>query len=375
MPAPDAVLESLDATALPCRPTEIRLHLLSLPLRVPYSLAMGAVTQFDTILVEVTAGEGVRAPGWGEATILTGYTDETLQSAWDTAQYLASELVRIEPEAGGHLLSRRLRDAPFTVSAFRSALEFAADPHLLATDVPRRVPLLAGLNATDPAGITAEMEVALAAGFRTMKVKVGFDVEADLARCRLIQRLNAGRLSLRIDGNQGFTQQAGCRFAASLDPDAIELLEQPCPAGDWQAALAVARVAAVPVMLDESIYGPDDIRRAAELGCARFVKLKLMKMGGVAALESGLRLIRALGMEPVLGNGVATEIGCWAEAAIASRLVRNAGEMNGFLRPAATLLRTPLRREDGAVVLPPGPMAAPDPAQLAAHQVAHAHHR
>jgi tripartite-type tricarboxylate transporter receptor subunit TctC len=215
------------------------------------------------------------------------------------------------------------------------------------------------------------MEAALAAGFGTLKVKVGFDADADIERVCLIQFINRGRMRLRVDGNQGFTPQAACRFAANLDPDSIELLEQPCAAGDWKAAAAVAAVSTVPMMLDESIYGAADIRRAAQDGSARFIKLKLMKMGGLSALESTLDLIRKAGMEPVLGNGVATEIGCWAEAAVASTRIRNAGEMNGFLRPATTLLCEPLRIEDGCVVLPPGPMPAPDPGRLSAHRVAH----
>ena len=42
-----------------------------------------------------------------------------------------------------------------------------------------------------------------------------------------------------------------------------------------------------------------------------------MKMGGLASPGSGLARIRELGMEPVLGNGVACEVGCWMEACIA----------------------------------------------------------
>ena len=54
-----------------------------------------------------------------------------------------------------------------------------------------------------------------------------------------------------------------------------------------------------------------------------------MKLGSLAALARGLERIRELGMEPVLGNGVATEIGCWMEACVARSHIRNAGEMNG----------------------------------------------
>ena len=59
-------------------------------------------------------------------------------------------------------------------------------------------------------------------------------------------------------------------------------------------------------------------------------------------------------MEPVLGNGVACEIGCWMEACIARCRINNAGEMNGFLKPVASLLAQPLGFKHGAITLEPG---------------------
>ena len=108
------------------------------------------------------------------------------------------------------------------------------------------------------------------------------------------------------------------------------------------------------MMLDESIYGIDDFRRAADLKAARYIKLKLMKQGGLDRLAAAIDSIRECGMEPVLGNGVACEIGCWMEACLARGRINNAGEMNGFLKPAARLLKNPLKFDRGAIVLEPG---------------------
>jgi L-alanine-DL-glutamate epimerase-like enolase superfamily enzyme len=157
---------------------------------------------------------------------------------------------------------------------------------------------------------------------------------------------------LRLDGNQGYTAKDGCRFAAEADPEGIELFEQPCAADDWVAAATVAKVARVPMMLDESIFGLEDIERAADLGIASFIKLKLLKMGGLDRLADALELIRAKGMEPVLGNGVASDIACWMEAAVAAQHIRNAGEFNGFLRPVSGILAEPMVVDSGAIVLP-----------------------
>src|SRR3546814_9737542 len=66
------------------------------------------------------------------------------------------------------------------------------------------VPLLGLVNEKDPAAIEAEVDARIADGYRTLKVKVGWDVGKDLARVRHIQDTVAGRARVRIDANQGF---------------------------------------------------------------------------------------------------------------------------------------------------------------------------
>ena len=89
------------------------------------------------------------------------------------------------------------------------------------------------------------------------------------------------------------------------------------------------------------------------------------------ALVAGLRRIRDLGMTPVLGNGVAADIGCWMEACVAAREIDNAGEMNGFLKPRAGLFRHPIKVEAGAMMLQSGGMPAIDEAVLRLLTVRH----
>jgi L-Ala-D/L-Glu epimerase len=324
---------------------------LRLPLTKPYDLAFGAIDAFDTILVELDA-EG--RCGMGECTVLNGYTDETIEGAWTLARELAASLrgrTALEARAS---LDAHLPASPFAVTAFGTALDMAQATPLLRLAAPFRVPLLAILGAKDEAGIETEIEAALANGYKTLKIKVGFEIESDLARVRLVQRLARGRLALRIDANQGYSRGDGCRFASEVPPENVELFEQACDKDDWDACVAVARAANVPIMLDEAIYGTAEIERAADLRAAKFVKLKLMKLGTLDRLVQACLLVKRLGMEPVLGNGVATELGCWMEACVALRLIDNAGEMNGFLKPRARLFENPLTVENGAMIVPAG---------------------
>lgn len=330
----------------------LTLWLLRLPLVKPYKLAFGVIDAFDTIIVKA---EGDGRQGFGEATILTGYTNETIGSSWPVCQAIAADATGRDSAQAKEFADGWRRDAPFAATAVVTAIEMMEGHPLLTGDKETSVALLAIVNETEGSALEQEIEARLEEGYGTLKVKVGFDPQADLRRVAFIQGRVAGRAQVRLDGNQGYDQAQAVTFAAALNPDGIELFEQPCPAGDWPAAQAVARASTVPMMLDESIYALSDIDRAARLNAARFIKLKLMKAGGLDRLTRGLKRIRELGMTPVLGNGVASEVGCWMEGCVAAAHLDNASEMNGFLKPRSGVFERPLTMKDGNMILPAKP--------------------
>lgn len=330
----------------------IALTRLRVPLRAPYRLSFGDVEHFDTILVECESDDG-RA-GLGEATVLTGYTEETIADSWRAAAAIAASLTGLDSGAARRALGPLAKTRPFTATAFGTAIEMLEGSDYLRSQGERAVPLLAGINASGEDGMQDEFNRLYAQGYRTFKIKVGFEVEKDLAQVSVLQKLARGRAAIRVDANQGYTAEQGVAFVRRLDPADIELFEQPCAAGDWESHLEVVRASPVPMMLDESIYGLGEIERAAELRAARFVKLKLMKLGSLESLGRALERIRELGMKPVLGNGVACDLGCWMEACVAARHIDNAGEMNGFLRARAGLLTEQLEVRSGSLLLKPG---------------------
>jgi len=344
------------------------LRKVQVPLVTPYKLAFGPIKAFDMVLVEMWTDDG--PCGWGEATVLTGYTEETIEQAWATATEIADDMVGqlaadLKSKAHGFHAT-----APFTASALVSAAEMTERHSVLTASHDRRVPLLAIINATEFEALDREIEERLAEGYGTLKVKAGFDLVADMKRLDFIQDRVAGRALLRVDANQGYSKADAVKFVDGIAPDGIELVEQTCAAGDWNAAVAVAECArktGIPIMLDESIFCLGDVDRAAELKCADIIKLKLMKMGGLDALMDGLEHIASQGMGQVLGNGVAGDIGCWMETCIAAELIDNAGEMNGFLKPVTKLFDVPMHLERGQLVLDSGGRVEVDQEALDRH--------
>lgn len=336
----------MNAIDLDASPIRVAAAKLQLPLTVPYRLAFGEQHQFDVLLVAIQR-DGKTA--WGEATILPGYTDETFESSWKTANEIlergkTTHELRV---AANHFL----HDAPFTASAFLTALDWLNGHESLKRS--GRFELLGTVNgkSSEMNKLEQEVEALLAKGFKTLKVKIGWDPELDLRQVNSVRKIAAGRARLRVDGNQGYRRDQAEYFLKKLDPSDIELVEQPCAAGDWDSAVAISKVASVPLMLDESIYSLDDIDRAAQLKCANYIKLKLMKLGTLNILEKGLRQIADHGMKAVLGNGVATDLGCWMEICVGLSCVSTAGEMNGFLKTPVQLLKPALKYDKAHVIL------------------------
>lgn len=330
---------------------EIRLYRARLPLVAPYKVSTLVFRTFDPIVVEVRQGERT---GWAETVVGPGYTDETDDGAWAFCRAMARHIKGLPPAQAIPLLAAHLIEHSHAASVLISALEMLDGCALLDVETPVRIPLLVPVQSMTRDAIGDEVESHIASGFGTLKVKVGFGVDADLERIAWIQEAAGGRALMRLDANQAYDERQAAQLARGIDPACIELLEQPCAKSDWHANAEVAKVSRVPLMLDESIYGLADIDRAAALQGVRYVKVKINKLGGIARLRQGLDHIRAVGLEPVLGNGVATDISCWMEACTARGSVANAGEMNGWLKLSTPLFENPMAVEGGAIVLTAG---------------------
>lgn len=331
---------------------EVTLRRLRLPLIRPYRLSYRTFTEFEPIVVHIRSSSG--REGWGEGHISPGSSTETREGGWRFCREHAGKIIGKDARASARLLAESMSASKVAATALLTAIEMMQDDSVLQVEAPVAFPLVTPFQALNVEDMERETESLLAQGFGTFKIKVGNDAGADLARVKAIHRAVAGRAKLRIDANRGYSREAGCRFASSLDPDGIELFEQPCAAEDWEANAAVAAVSSVPLMLDEPICDISDIARAGDIRGVGFCKLKLKRFGGLQSLRDALTRVRDCGMQPVLGDGLSAEINCWMEACAAVGLVTNAGEFNGFLKPSVRLFSDPLPFSFGRIELPAG---------------------
>ena len=380
MPTPDASCIARKSRAMSGSPEvsravsqtikldDLTLRRVRLPLIRPYVLSYRTFTEFEPIIVEVRDGDG--RVGWGEGHISPGSSSETREGGWTFCREHASVIIGKTTVEAKAVVAQHASASKVAATALLTAIEMLEDHPLLRINREVRLPLLTPFNSAAPKEIEAEVERRLEDGFRTFKIKVGKDADADLERVRAIQQAIAGRATVRIDANRAYAEVDACRFASGLEPAGIELFEQPCCAEDWEANARVAKVSTVPIMLDEPICALADVRRAAGIRNVGFCKLKLKRFCGLDLLREALHTVRQSGMQPVLGDGLSSELGCWMEACVASVTINNAGEFNGFLKPKIRLFAEPLQFSGGELVLSSGYAPTIDGDALAAHEIA-----
>jgi L-Ala-D/L-Glu epimerase len=330
----------------------VELYRLVVPLKQPYKIATAEMKAFDSTVVVLRAES---REGLGEAMAdIQGYFWETADEVWQFAREQGPKIPGLFVDQAQALLSPHVPDRPCASTPFLTALEMlAGNPLLSLPPKPCPVPMVGILQANDPEGIGKEVEDFIGQGYDTIKIKVGFDVDRDVEKVTVAQRFIRGRAKARADANQGYTFDQAKKFVQNIDPRAIEFLEQPFKEDEWEAMSKLARISPLPLGLDESIYGMAAVEKAKRLGCARFVKFKIMKMGSAVALARAIAASREFGMEVILGNGAAGEISCYQEALVAARMKTRTGEMNGFLKLKESILAEEMKTEGGKILLRP----------------------
>ena len=194
----------------------LSLRRLRLPLIRPYRLSYRTFEEFEPYLVEVTDDNG--RTGFADGHISPGSSAETREGGWAfmrerIPQMLGRDLGTAKTELLAHFETSKV-----ATTALVCAIEVLENNTLLDCDSETTLPLLTPVNAVDQSGIEKEIEAWLAQGFRTFKVKVGKDVDADLARVAHIQKAVGNRATLRLDANRAFDRGQGIKFASALDP-------------------------------------------------------------------------------------------------------------------------------------------------------------
>lgn len=196
-------------------------------------------------------------------------------------------------------------------------------------------------------------------GFRSAKIKVGGNIEADRDRVKAVREAVGADFQLRIDANAGYDADTSIKLARMVAPFKLQLFEQPVPADDIAGMARMRREAnatGVPVMADESVLDHASLIRIIRMEAADLVKVKVMKQGGFLNTRRMIATAEAAGIRCVVGHGFGLGINTMAEIMLAatSRNVIDGLECVGPLKTSDDIVTHKLDLNSGSLALPGG---------------------
>jgi len=191
-------------------------------------------------------------------------------------------------------------------------------------------------------------------GYRRFQLKVGGDVDTDIARIRAVAaELQPGDV-LVADANTGWLSHEAVRVARGVD-DVDVYIEQPC--ATYEECLGVRRQIGHPFVLDESIDSIGSLVRAQADRAADVVNLKIGKLGGLTRARQARDLCVSLGLAVTIEDTWGSDIGTAAIAHLAHSTppayLFTATDFNSYVT-VRTAEEAP-RREKGRMKAPDGP--------------------
>lgn len=269
--------------------TRITVFHVDLPLEHPYWLSGGRLKFecLDATLVKIETDAGIT--GWGEGTPW-GHTYVPAHGPGVRAgiETMATFLIGLDPRRvlevervmdltlPGHLYAKSPIDmACWDIAGQAAGLSIAA---LMGAQASRPIPIASSVGAKTVAETREVMTRYSDRGYIAHSVKIGGDVDRDIARIRDVEAFKQPGDIILYDVNRGWTRQQALRVMRATE-DLRVMFEQPCETLDDIAAIRPLHSA--PVSVDESLVTLQDAARIARDGLAEVFGIKLNRVGGL----------------------------------------------------------------------------------------------
>jgi o-succinylbenzoate synthase len=272
---------------------QIGLREIRLPLREPFRISSGVVSERRILLLEIADADGEII--WSECVAgeHPNYSAETVETAWLAIQeWIAPRVLgqnfdyrrlydTLEHDIRGHEMAKAAVEMGcWALAATRQRTSLSALLGGVRSDVA--VGISIGIQ-TSPADLVQRAQAAHAQGYRKIKLKImpGRDIDFVAA-----VRVALPAAHLMADANNAYRLEDADHLAR-LDDFDLMMIEQPLDHMDVVQHAALQRRLKTPICLDESITSVLRARDMIELGSGRIINIKPGRVGG---FTSSLRI-------------------------------------------------------------------------------------
>jgi muconate cycloisomerase len=289
--------------------TDMKLWHLSLPVNARRDHGIGSVEHaIDIVVIRLTADDGTI--GYGEASpwvVFTGSAEATF-AALD--RYVRPLVVGRNVDDHPAIMEQA-RHAVAHCTEAKAALDTALyDVRARCAGVPvwallggrcrDRIPLSCSIADPDFDNDLALMERLRTDGTRIIKLKTGFKDHAyDMMRLDRL-RSDFPEFDIRVDYNQGLHHDEAVARVKDIAQFKPSFIEQPVKAHLHDLMARLRDSIDVPLLADESIFGPEDMTQLGHI--ADGVSIKIMKSGGLLRAQTVARMAAARGLSAYGGD-------------------------------------------------------------------------
>jgi O-succinylbenzoate synthase len=304
----------------------IRLREIRLPLREPFQISSGTVTERRICLLELESADGITS--WSECVAgeQPNYSPETIDTAWHAiAEWLAARVLgrnfagpeEILPALDVGVRGHRMAKAAVEMGCWAVAAQ-QVGVSLSSILGGTRDRVQTGISLViqrTPEALADKAMVARAQGYRKIKLKIkpGADVEF----VRAVREALGPGTDIMTDANSAYTLD-DVRHLEKLDRFDLIMIEQPLGPEDLVRHAALQRRLRTPICLDESIT---DVERAEDmiaLGSGRIINIKPGRVGGFTSSKRIHDLCQANSIPVWCGGMLESGIGRAHNVALAS---------------------------------------------------------
>lgn len=197
-----------------------------------------------------------------------------------------------------------------------------------------------GLGIMDAARTAHEATELVDAGFRAIKVRLGYsDTHTDVAVVRAVRAALADDIVLMADYNQALSVPDAIRRVQALEAEGLCWIEEPTRADDYAGHARIRRASRTPIQLGENFWGPHDMAKALSAESGDFLMPDIDRIGGVSGW------LRAAALAEPAGVPVSSHL--YPELSAHVLAVTPTRHWLEYVDWAEPVLERPTRLEDG----------------------------
>jgi D-galactarolactone cycloisomerase len=263
-------------------------------------LGIGRTVKRDTVIVKVRTESGL--VGWGEshhghapgsvahlvnttiAHLVKGMDATDVVGVWDRVYRM-----QLASHGMGAAAAIALSGVDLALGDLR-AKAVGWPLYRLLGGRSRPIPAYAGgisLGFQPPAQLVAEARGLVERGYRALKLRVGDNWRADVARVEAVRSALGDSVEILVDANANYSVEDARHAMRVFDALRVGWLEEPFPPHDSHSYRAATRYGTTPLAAGENHYTRFEFQRVIDDGAISILQPDLSKTGG---LTEGLRI-------------------------------------------------------------------------------------